>query len=150
MYCQFCGYQLAAGTNYCKQCGAVTRPLPGVPRMPSFPNTTGIAWAIAALGVGGLGVIFGTAIPLFAVVPNFGIVLMAMLLGFLVLSVGLGALIRHMQKITSLAIENSERSLPRPGPATARYLDAGRSGMASVTENTTRSFDYPVQPSPTD
>ena len=150
MYCQFCGYQLTPGTNYCKQCGAVTRPLTGLAQIPSFPNTTGLAWAIAALGVGGLAVIFGTAIPLFAVAPNFGIVLTAMLFGFLVLSVGLGALIRHMQKITSLAIENSERALPRSGPASSRYLDAGPVGMSSVTENTTRSFDYPVTPAPSD
>ncbi len=137
MYCQFCAYQLAAGMNYCKQCGAVTRPSTAVSQTPSLPNTTGIAWAITALGVGGLGVIFGTAIPLFAVVPFFAIALLAMLFGFLVLSVGLGALIRHMQKLTSLAIENSERALPRAGPA----------GIPSVTENTTRSFDNPGPPS---
>jgi hypothetical protein len=145
MYCQFCGCQLTAGVNYCKQCGAVTRGLNWVSQSPSYPNTAGIAWAIAALGVGGLAVIFGTAIPLFTVAPTFSIVCMGMLFGFLVLSVGLGALIRHMQRVTSLAIKDRQQALQHPAPSVSRYLDADADAgvMPSVTENTTRSIDYP-------
>jgi hypothetical protein len=144
MYCQFCGYQLAGGMNYCKQCGAEVRPSSALSQTSVIHNTTGIAWAIAVLGVGGLAVIFGTAIPLFTVVPVYGVAVFAMLLGFLILSIGLGALIRHMQKIASLAIDNKERALPHAAPGQGRYLEAGSAGMTSVTENTTRSFDCPV------
>jgi hypothetical protein len=147
MYCQFCGHPSTPGMNYCKQCGAATIATAALARTPArVPNTAGIAWAIAALGVGGLGIIFGTAVPLFAIAGNPGIVLAAMVFGLLALSAGVGALIRHMQRITMLAAENTERVLPRPAPPAPRYLDAGPAGMPSVTENTTRSFDYPVPP----
>ena len=92
MYCQFCGQQLTAGTNYCKQCGAATMTTAALTRPPArVPNTASIVWAIAVLGVGGLGVIFGTAIPLFALVGNSWIVLAAMALGLLALSAGIDA-----------------------------------------------------------
>jgi hypothetical protein len=96
------------------------------------------------LGVGGLGVIFGTAIPLFALVGNSWIVLAAMAFGLLALSAGVGALIKHMHRITTVAFENQERTMPRLGQPAPRYIDSGSAGMPSVTENTTRSFDYPV------
>ena len=148
MYCQFCGQQLTAGTNYCKQCGAATMTTAALTRPPArVPNTASIVWAIAVLGVGGLGVIFGTAIPLFALVGNSWIVLAAMALGLLALSAGIGALIKHVHRLTTLALENPERTMPRLGPTPPRYIDSGSAGMPSVTENTTRSFDYPVPPS---
>jgi hypothetical protein len=148
MYCQFCGQQLTPGMNFCKQCGAAAMPTTALARTaPRVPNTASIVWAIAVLGVGGLGVIFGTAIPLFAIVGNSWIVLLAMALGLLGLSAGIGALIRHIQRITTLSLENTDRLMPRPGPAAPRYIDAGSTGVPSVTENTTRSFDYPVPPS---
>jgi hypothetical protein len=123
-----------------------TGPSPAAP----FPNTTGIAWAIAVLGVGGLAVIFGTAIPLFTVVPNFGIACLAMLFGFLVLSVGLGALIRHMQRVMSLATRDREQNLPHAAPVAARYIGPKPDGIPSVTEHRTRSIDYPGQRPPSD
>ena len=147
MYCQFCGHQLSPGMNYCKQCGAAAMPTTALARTPPrVPNTASIVWAIAVLGVGGLGVIFGTAIPLFAIVGNSWVVLAAMALGLLGLSAGIGALIKHIQRLTTLSLENTDRAAPRLGPA-PRYMDAGSAGMPSVTENTTRSFDYPVPPS---
>src|SRR5215470_16737199 len=98
---------------------ALTRPPARV------PNTAAIVWAIAVLGVGGLGVIFGTAIPLFALVGNSWIVLAAMALGLLALSAGIGALIKHVHKLTTFGLENPERAMPRPGQALPRYLDSG-------------------------
>jgi hypothetical protein len=147
MFCQFCGQQLTQGTNYCKKCGAAAAATAALARPPAqTPNTASIAWAIAMLGVGGLGVVFGTAIPLFAIVNNSWIVLAAMALGLLGLSAGVGAMIKHMYRLTTLSVDSAERPMLRPGPA-PRYLDAGTGGMPSVTENTTRSFDYPVPPS---
>ena len=151
MFCQSCGNQLAPGTNYCKRCGAATMPTAALAHAPArVPNTASIVWAIAVLGVGGLGVIFGTAIPLFAIAGNSWVVLMAMALGLLCLSAGIGVLIKHVQRLTTLALENPDRTTPRLGPAAPRYIDSGSSGMPSVTENTTRSFDYPVPPSGTE
>jgi len=141
MYCQFCGQQITAGVSYCKQCGAEVRASTGPSKRPSFPNTTGIAMAIALLGIAGPAVVFGAAIPLLA--ENFGVGCMAMLLGFLVISVGLGALIRHLQKITSHAIQTSDRALLVPAPSQPQYIDAKPAVMTSVTENTTRSFEFP-------
>jgi len=148
MYCQFCGYQIGAGVNYCKQCGAVVRSSTSLSKGQSFPNTTGIALAIAGLGVGGPAVVFGTAIPLLA--ANFGIAVMAMLFGFLVISVGLGALIRQMHKITSHAIQNSDREVILATPTHPQYIDARAGGMPSITENTTRSFGNAEPPLPSD
>jgi len=145
MYCQACGHQIATGVNYCKQCGAVVRTSAALSKAQPFPNTTGIALAIAVLGVGGPAVVFGTAIPLLA--ANFGIAVMAMLFGFLVISVGLGALIRHIQKITSLAIHNSDREISLPGSGHAQYIETRSPDLPSVTENTTRYFDCPAPPS---
>ena len=148
MFCQFCGNQLTAGMNYCKKCGAAAAPTTALARPPvQTPNTASIAWAIAMLGVGGLGVIFGTAIPLFAIVNNSWIVLVAMALGLFGLSAGVGAMIKHMYRLTTLSVDSSERPMLRPGLAAPRYLDAGTGAVPSVTENTTRSFDYPTPPS---
>jgi hypothetical protein len=148
MYCQYCGHQLAPGMNYCKQCGAATVPTAALARMPPQPpRTAPIAWAIAVLGVGGLGVIFGTAVPLFAIVNNSWIVLVAMALGLLGLSAGVGALIKHIHTLTMLSLDSPDRVMPRFGPAAPRYIDTGSTGVPSVTENTTRSFDYPAPPS---
>jgi hypothetical protein len=145
MYCQFCGHQLTPGMNYCKKCGAAAMQTAALARTPArVPNTASIVWAIAVLGVGGLGVIFGTAIPLFALVNNSWIVLLAMAVGLLGLFAGIGALIKYMHRITTLSLENTDRLMPRPGPGAPRYIDAGPAGMPSVTENTTRSFDYPI------
>src|SRR5262249_60657418 len=121
MYCQACGHQIATGVNYCKQCGAVVRTSAALSKAQPFPNTTGIALAIAALGVGGPAVVFGTAIPLLN--ANFGIAVMAMLFGFLVISVGLGALIRHMHTITSIAIQTSNRVPLPPGAAQSGAME---------------------------
>jgi hypothetical protein len=99
--------------------------------------------AIALLGVAGPAVVFGTAIPLLA--ENFGVGVMAMLFGFLLISVGLGALIRHMQKITRLVIESSDRALLLPMPAHPQYIEAKSAVMPSVTETTTRSLDCPTK-----
>jgi hypothetical protein len=139
MYCQFCGQQTTPGVNYCKQCGAEIRALGAPSKRSSFPNTTGIAMAIALLGVAGPAVVLGTAIPLLAENPGIGI--MGMMFGFLVTSVGLGALIRHMHKITKLAIESSDRALLLPTPSPPQYIEAKSAVMTSVTENTTRSLD---------
>ena len=69
---------------------------------------------------------------------------MAMLFGFLVISVGLGALIRHMQKITTHAIQTSDRgALLVASPPQPQYIEAKSAIMTSVTENTTRSFEVP-------
>jgi len=117
-------------------------------RTPPRPtNAASIVWAITVLGVFGLGVIFGTAIPLFAIVGNSWVVLAAMALGLVGLSAGIGALIKQLQRLTTLAVDNPDRTSPRLGPAAPRYIDSGHGGMPSVTENTTRSFDYPVPPS---
>ena len=141
MYCQFCGQQVTPGVNYCKQCGAEVRASTRPSKRLFFPNTTGIAMAIALLGVAGPAVVFGAAIPLLA--ENFGIGCMAMLFGFLVISVGLGALIRHMQKITTHAIQTSDRALLVAAPPQPQYIEAKSAIMTSVTENTTRSFEFP-------
>lgn len=147
MYCQFCGHQLAQGMNYCKQCGAAAMPTSSLSRKPDpMPNTASTMWAITMLGVGGLAVIFGTAIPLFAIVGNSWIVFLAMALALLGLSAAIGALIRHLYHVTNLFVENKEAGVPRIGPAAPRYIDAGSGGVPSVTENTTRSFDYPAPP----
>jgi len=95
--------------------------------------------AIALLGIAGPAVVLGTAIPLLG--ENFGVGVMAMLFGFLVISVGLGALIRHMQKITKLAIESSDRASSLPGPVHPQFIEARSAMIASVTENTTRSLE---------
>jgi hypothetical protein len=139
MYCQFCGQQVSAEVNYCKQCGVEIRASGGLFKRASFPNTTGIAMAIALLGTAGPAVVLGAAIPLLAENPGIGI--MAMLFGFLVISVGLGALIRHMQKITKLAIQSSDRAALLAPPAQPQYIDAQSAVMTSVTENTTRSLE---------
>jgi hypothetical protein len=144
MYCQFCGQQLTAGMNYCKQCGAAAAAQAPLSKTPAFSKTPqpassagGIVWAI----VGGLAVIFGTSIPLFALVNNPLIVLAAMAMGIICLGMGVGAMIRHLQKMTALSMEAQDRGVPRLGPVPPRYLDPGATGMPSVTETTTRSLD---------
>ena len=143
MYCQLCGHQIALGVNYCKQCGSEIRSLTHSEAQ-SLPSTTGIALAIAALGVGGPAVVLGTAIPLLN--ANFGVTVMAMLFGFLVISVGLGALIRHMHTITSIAIQANDRAALPLGPAQSGYIEARPQMAPSITENTTRSFECPASP----
>src|SRR5262249_60425957 len=113
MFCQSCGNQLAPGTNYCKRCGAATMPTAALAHAPArVPNTASIVWAIAVLGIGGLGVIFGTAIPLFAIANNQWAVLMVVALALLCLSAGVGALIKHVHRLTTLSLETADRAAP--------------------------------------
>jgi hypothetical protein len=159
-YCSLCGAANVAGMKYCKQCGGQISPAMSAtspyqtapdPRMgmslQSHRSSRGVgalAWAMAAVSVGGLSIILGTAIPLFSV--GFGgrelsLIMLASiaLLGGTVFMLG-----RQMSRLVGYQIGENQRPAAQPSLAPVyppRQLETGPSGIASVTEGTTKIFD---------
>ncbi len=158
MYCQACGAEVSEGMSYCNRCGArLVRPaeedvavVPQTPQAVVRP-TAGGAWAMAAavalITIIGFGLIFS----LVMVFVERGLsleegrlaVIMAMLFSVLLID---WLLLRQFTRLTSgkaqaaddATLKPEKKKLPEKTPP---QLAAPREPVASVTENTTRTFD---------
>jgi hypothetical protein len=153
MFCPSCGMQAGPGMRFCKQCGtSVTQTTGVVPT--SFPTAqhgrsgrgvSGIAWATAVLGICGLGVILGTAIPLAAIGMNPGILAVILLACIALLGGVMFMMVRQMSRLIGAGTSVSalpappQQSLPPAYPQP--QITTGPVGMPSITEHTTKIFD---------
>ncbi|HEY6330609.1 MAG TPA: zinc ribbon domain-containing protein [Blastocatellia bacterium] len=159
-YCSHCGATNVAGMKYCKQCGEQIGPATSPtgayqtaydPRGGMGPQSgrssravAALAWAMAAVSVGGLSIILGTAIPLFGVGFGGHDLSMIILAGIALLGGTVFLLGRQMSRLISLQIGESQssaaqRSLPAAYPPP--QMQTGPVGIPSVTEGTTKIFD---------
>ena len=147
MYCPSCGYEIAVELKYCNRCGAnLSVPTSSFPSMIAAPPVK-LTMPSVVLGLTvtvGLGIIFGGAtrfaeiglhpfaivwIVLFSTATLFGITAM---------------LIRFWTKMFTLQRDTIANQPPRQSfverPGVQQLSPPRLEGVASVTENTTRTF----------
>ena len=154
MHCSNCGAEATVGIRFCKRCGANLYNTADVGAgMTHQPRLTSAVWALAlatiAVGLGGLGIVFGIVAGL-AASTNAG-------KGLLVPMITLGSatvfgivmmLIRLLSRLISDAGTAKEKRsadrFPRTSNATGYsqpQIAPPQRVMGSVTEQTTRNFD---------
>lgn len=147
MNCPHCGAQSTYGLNYCKQCGNNLTPVsaPVEPRL-NPAKLTGMFWAIAVLGLGGLGILFGCVVAMMALGAASQVVVSAIGLGASMI-IGIASLLiwQLSRLITTFQRSQETPTFQRPpqrinAPVQPQIVAAPRP-VSSVTEHTTRNFD---------
>jgi hypothetical protein len=151
MYCPNCGIEATPGLNYCKRCGGslTQSQLSVAPEMPRAVSPAG-TWAIGMttlfLVVGGLAVLLGTLIALTnSGLPPRSVVTLAMF-GFLTIVASVALLMRFWMRLLTLSPRRTGCYGQMETVAVVNELSHARpvlfpSHVASVTENTTRTFE---------
>ena len=161
MYCPVCGSESTQGLNYCKRCGtnltATTNPIRATEAI-SSAKLTGAAWAVAlatvAVALGGLGIVFNSAVGLLRPSP-FGpqpisgtstIVALMVAFGSATVFGTVALLILLFSRFLGAAQESrGPARLAKQPPVAGEYKPAEiappPSVVGSVTEQTTRNFD---------
>ncbi len=157
MYCQACGAEVSEGMSFCNRCGAKLKPVSEevavVSSQPPVRVTNGAAWAMAA-AVALITIIgFGLVFSLVMVFVERGLsldegrlaVIMTMLFSVLLID---WLLLRQFTRLTSGKAQAADEAPAKPEKrklsgktAAVPQLAAPREPVASVTENTTRTFD---------
>jgi hypothetical protein len=156
MYCPSCGYEIAVELKYCNRCGAnLSVPTSSFSSMiPAAPvKLTGPTIVLGLTITGGLGIIFGGATRFAEIglhpVAIAWIVLfsMATLFGTTALLIRFWTKMLTLQRdtVANQPIRQSFVERPQAQQLTPPRLE----GVASVTENTTRTFT-PVYREPSD
>jgi len=149
MYCPGCGTETTQGLNYCKQCGA------SLVLAPTYVPTRPPAWLVQSfLAVIGLIALVGLLGPLQAAEdlrrngfsPRDVTILCGAAMGGAALMIAFLSSIffRLLPIYAGTSPEPASRLLNRPQPISPARIGPPPVGMASVTEQTTRSFDLPA------
>ena len=150
MYCPSCGVEYSQKLNYCKRCGAgLSLPTSTVEWRP--PKFGYLFWAIAALGLGGMGV----AVGVLATMASFGIRGDDLIIAFVVSLTFLfgiaGLLIRQLSRVIT-AYQEMSRTTNFERPTMTEYppaqITAPPETASSVVEHTTRQFARPAYKEP--
>jgi hypothetical protein len=157
MYCQACGAEVSEGMSFCNRCGAKLKPVSEevavASSQPPAKVTNGAAWAMAAavalITIIGFGLIF--SLVMVFVEKGLSIdegrlaVIMTMLFSVLLID---WLLLRQFTRLTSAKAQAAEDAPAKPEkrklsgkPSAVPQLAAPRGPVASVTENTTRTFE---------
>ena len=155
MYCSSCGAEVSEGMSYCNRCGAKLKPVSDevavVSSQPPARVSPSAAWAMAAavsiITIIGLGLAFSMVM----VFVERGLsldegrlaVIMATLVSVLLID---WLLLRQFTRLTSGKTLAADDTTLKPekkklSEKTPPQLAAPREPVASVTENTTRTFD---------
>ena len=147
MFCPTCGTPSTPGLSFCNRCGASLKEERTEPTVRTGAIVAFLL-AITVIGIAGLGIMLGGAVTLKRdAVVGEDVVGMFMFFTFFIVSIIEFFLVRQLSKIVSGNITQTKRAKPQiptvmPNelrPAQARGLPEG---MASVTENTTRTLEY--------
>jgi hypothetical protein len=144
MYCPSCGQEYSQKLNYCKRCGANLTPSAGPAEVKLVrPRLTGMFWAVAVLGLGGLGLSFGILATLATFELRGDELIMPFVFSLMFIFAVAGLLMRQVSRLISAYEQTSQTaSFERPAlkePQPAR-LAAPPEEAASVVEHTTRQF----------
>ena len=146
MYCPGCGTETTQGLNYCKQCGAslVSAP-PSVPTRPPawlVLSFLAVICLIATMGLVGP-LASATDLKRNGFSPRDVIVLCGAAMGgaALMLALLINAWFRLLSIYAGSTPEPPVKPINRLQPAAPQRIGPPPLGMASVTEQTTRSFD---------
>lgn len=152
MHCPACGQEYSQKLNYCKRCGTgLSQPINVIEANPVRPKLAAMFWAIAVLGLGGLGLSFG----ILAMLASFeirGDTLVAPFAFSLIFVFGLaGLLIWQLSRlITASQQENrtvyfEQQAMNESRPA---QIAAPHEVVPSAVEHTTRQFAQRFRPRP--
>ena len=152
MYCPSCGAE-STGLKYCKRCGInLTGPVQLTEQSPPRLTTAGawgMALATAAISLIGLGIVFASASAL-AGRPNVdeGIPIVMLVFGSATVFGIVAMLITLISRLMGLA-QKPERKAELKSPVANEHPAAQIAeppiGMSSVTEHTTRNFEFPEE-----
>lgn len=149
MFCSTCAAPLATGNSYCNRCGTNLNK----DRTPAQEKsiTGALITAVVLIGVLGLGLIIGgsIALKLGALLPDPAVVLY-MIFGFVVVGGVEVMLMRQLSRVLNKGRDHRQLEAP-PQPlfqpasvaandARVAQLRTAPEGIASVTENTTRTL----------
>ena len=142
MYCANCGTPRTQGLSYCNRCGADLRE-----RVEPSNNKAIAAFlsAITLLGVGGMAVMLAGALLLRKGAGlSQELIGVFMLFTFLIVSMTEIMLIRNLSKLSGSSERKNSFPAPSPTQHDLRLPHGAPLGepVGSVTENTTRTFEY--------
>jgi hypothetical protein len=152
MFCPHCGIEYSQKLNYCKRCGGgLSLPVTSVGTPSSRPKFAAMFWAVAMLGLGGLGMAFG----ILATMASFDMRGDELIIPFvftLIFIFGLaGLLIWQLSRIiSSYQQTNRAASFERPtlGESRPAQIPAPPDALPSAVEHTTRQFAHPSYKEP--
>lgn len=150
MYCSSCGTEVTKELNYCNRCGANLNPATNYsePQVRIVNRSSAPIWAMALMVVMSLGIIFASVSDL-ARKDLHPAALTWIVLGSLAMVFGIVSLfLRHWSNLGG-ASQQTEQPAPRKKNIStesrpAQLPPTRMEPVASVTENTTRTFD-PVE-----
>jgi hypothetical protein len=139
MYCSSCGTPLASGLSYCNRCGASLKERSSIGKAGTI---SAFLIAITAIAITGLGIMLGGAIALRREAGlNADLVGVFMLMTFLLVLIVEIFLCRQLARVntaeTMPRVKTQPHEIAQPHPRTLPEP------LPSVTENTTRTFEYP-------
>lgn len=146
MYCPSCGTEVTLGLNYCNRCGANLSQSTNLPEAPvRYVNLTGPTIAIALMVVIGMGIIFASVADL-ARNDFHPVALTWMVVAGLAMLAGVSALVIRQWSYLAGVTKPKEQTPPRKKSADKEFAPAQlpplrSEPVASVTENTTRTFE---------
>lgn len=143
MYCSSCGAESTPGLNYCKHCGNNLSPGMTAPWPPLPTKQAPQILPVAAVSIVGLVGLFAAITELSKVgVDTRAIIGVSAFAGATVVGV-IGLMIWFVLRLSGSNDKARTGSGVRviPGNSTQARLDAPRTSIPSVTENTTRNFD---------
>jgi hypothetical protein len=149
MYCPGCGTETTQGLNYCKQCGASLATTPLVYRPGKPPAWLVLSFLAAIVPIGVLGLVGPLAGSNDLIHSGFSpkevmLLCLAVMTGAVLMIAFLGKLFfRLLAMYTGSQAEPVAQIPNRTAPASPRRLGPPPTSIASVTEQTTRSFDRP-------
>ena len=143
MYCSSCGTSIAHGLAYCNHCGGkLIQPQTSLDQTQLFPDS--LVWAIVTVFIIGLGAIMGLIALMKAQLnANIGFIMFFTMLSFALMTAIEGVLVwllvsRSRIRKTAGEIDQKQKDTKELGDAPLRQL---AEPVASVTENTTRTFE---------
>jgi hypothetical protein len=141
MYCANCGTQLTQGLSYCNRCGFNLRERTDV----NNSSVNSFLTAITLLGVIGLGIMIGGPLVLRKEAGlSQELIGVFMLFTFLIVSVTEFMLVRNLSRLSAPKESQNRPLMQPPVHQDLRLPQATSLGepVPSVTENTTRTFEY--------
>ena len=153
MYCPSCGNEITVELKYCNRCGAnLTLPAMSVPTAMAPVKLTVPSIVLGLTILGGLGIIFGSATEFARSGLHPAAIVWMVLFSSAALFGCTGLMIRFFTKLLTLQREISPAQPPRPvmnDRQAMHHLPPRMEPVASVTENTTRTFS-PIYREPAD
>ncbi len=144
MYCSTCGAESSAGLNYCNRCGASKAPATELVPISLAKPAFVIGAIVTVLTLGGFGILIEGAVHLAAVFHVPDPILAILVLGIATIIACDLLLLRLLSRIVRASLDGVKPQPAKPAmqqnDGVPRQLNPQFDSVASVTENTTRTF----------